>query len=276
MVGLAGCASSNNEQLIKNQLAMDSQQKLEFDRVFFNEIWLWNQNSWRYGIPSNAKRQKEFEVMAAQGYLPAYVALKMFDFEKQTKSPDTAAFKLLRQAADAGDVSSACALIPIWTWNDIDGYPREYHWAAPYVEQGMKEKHFACMTQMALLYQEGLISPPDTNEEKKLLLLSAQAGYTHAFVLLRTKLVGVNQIVVPNLNPAMCWNAAYSLYTPWLSLQWDYYKAAAEGAYPQFNLSTEQRQEIGRLAKKWRERTKSAKDVMDIVNECLILEGGFN
>ncbi len=110
-IGLTGCAKPSNEQLIAKQLALDADKKRQYDHVFFNEIWLWRETSWRYGQPpSGAKRQKEFEAMAEQGYLPAYVALKMFDFEKQTKAPDSAAFALLRQAADAGDVSSACAL----------------------------------------------------------------------------------------------------------------------------------------------------------------------
>jgi uncharacterized membrane protein YwzB len=149
-----GCASTTNEQLVKKQLALGADRRFQFDQVFFNEIWLWNQTSWRYGNPSGAKRQKEFEAMAEQGYLPAYVALKMFDFEKLTKKPDAAAFNLLRQAADAGDVSAACAMMPIWAWNSIDGYPRDYEWSKLYVELGTKAGHFACQEQMAVLYRQ--------------------------------------------------------------------------------------------------------------------------
>ena len=72
----------------------------------------------------------------------------------------------------------------------------------------------------------------------------------------------------------MCWDVAYSLYTPWAAIQWDFYKAAARGAYPQLNLTDEQRAETERLTEKWLGRMKSAKVIMDIVNECLILEGG--
>lgn len=274
-IGLVGCASTNNEQLIKKQFALSAEQKLQYDRVFFNEIWLWNQTSWHYGAaPSGPKRKKEFESMAEQGYLPAYVALKMFDFEKQAKAPDAAAFKLLRQAADAGDVSSACALMPIWAWNDIEGYPREYPWTVPYVEMGTKAGHFACQEQMAVLYRKGIMKPPNAGEERRLLLLAAQAGYTHAFVILSNKAREPSEFSDKNLDRFLCWNAAYYLYTPWAAIPWDYYKAAARGAYPQLGLTDKQRTETAEFTEKWLERMKSAKVIMDIVNECLILEGG--
>lgn len=273
-IGLVGCASTNNEQLIKKQLSLSVEQKLKFDRVFFNEIWFWNQTSWRYGEPpSGQKRQKEFEAMAEQGYLPAYVALKMFDFEKQTKSPDATAFKLLRQAADAGDVSSACALIPIWSWNNIVGYPRKFEWAQRYIEYGTKAGHFACQDQMAELYRKGLaISTPD--EEKRMLLLAAQGGYVRAFILLQSRLEAIDKILVKNLDRSMCWEVARSLYSPFGGISFNYYEAASRGKYPQLGLTDEERIEVGRLAEKWHARMKSAKVIMDIVNECLILEGG--
>lgn len=273
-IGLVGCASTNNEQLVKKQLALSTEQKLKYDRVFFNEIDLWNQTSWRYGAPSGAKRQKEFEAMAEQGYLPAYVALKMFDFEKQTKSPDAAAFKLLRQAADAGDVSSACALIPIWSWNNIEGYPRKLEWAQEYIELGTRAGHFACQVQMAQLYRKGIVQPHHAGEERRLLLLAAQAGYSYAFVGLEASLKVMDKILVKNLDRSLCWEVASFLYTPWPAIYWDYYKAAAEGAYPQLGLTDEERAEVGRLAKKWKHRMEAANGSMDIVNECLILEGG--
>jgi hypothetical protein len=272
--GLSGCVSTSNDLLIKNQLALSAEQKLKFDRVFFNEIDLWNQTSWRYGKPSGAKRQKEFEAMAEQGYLPAYVALKMFDFEEQTKSPDAAAFKLLREAADAGDVSSACALIPIWSWNNIDGYPRKFEWAREYIELGTRAGHFACQVQMAELYRKEIVHPPNTDEERRLLLLAAQAGYSYAFVVLEVSLKAIDKILVKNLDRSLCWEVANSLYTPWPAIYWDYYKAAAGGAYPQLGLTDEERAEVGRLAKKWKSRMATANGSMDIVNECLILEGG--
>lgn len=274
-VALVGCTSTNNEQLIKKQLAISAEQKLKFDQVFFNEIDLWNQTSWRYGAPSGAKRQKEFEAMAKQGYLPAYVALKMFDFENQTKSPDAAAFKLLRQAADAGDVSSACALIPIWSWNNIDGYPRKFEWAQQYIVFGTKAGHFACQEQMAALYRHGIVSPPDAGTERQLLLLAARAGYTHAFVVLLATLQIDNRFVSGNLERAMCWHVASTLYKPFAGIDFEFYEIAASGAYPQLNLSDEQRASVSHLAKKWKRRMQAAKGSMEIVNECLILEGGI-
>lgn len=273
LICLTGCAS-NNELLIKNQLALSDEQKLQFDRVFFNEIWLWDQTSWHYGAtPSGPKRQKEFESMAEQGYLPAYVALKMFDFEKQTKAPDKQAFELLRQAADAGDVSSACALMPIWAWNDIEGYPREYRWTVPYVEMGTKAGHFACQEQMAVLYRKGIVKPLNAGEERRLLLLAAQAGYVHSFVVLFASLQSKDRFVPVNLDRAMCWHVASTLYAPFAGIDFDFYKIAARGAYPQLDLTDEQRVEVGRLAEKWEGRMKAARVIMDIVNECLILEG---
>lgn len=270
---LAGCASTSNEQLIKKQLALSAEKKLQYDRVFFNEIWLWNQTSWRYGQPpSGPKRQKEFEAMAKQGYLPAYVALKMFNFAEQKKAPDAAAFSLLRQAADAGDVSAACALIPIFAWQQIEGYPRELNWAVPYIQQGTKAGHFACQDQMAELYRKRIVSPPNPGEEKRMLLLAAEGGYIRAFMILHSKLEVVDKILLGSLDRSMCWNAAYYLYTPWTATQWDYYEAAARGAYPQLGLTDDQRTEVARLTKKWQGRMESAKVIMDIVDECVILE----
>ncbi len=212
--------------------------------------------------------------MAEQGYLPAYVALKMFDFDKQTKSPDAPAFDLLRQAADAGDVSSACALVPIWAWNDIEGYPRDMTWAVPYIEQGTRSNHFACQEQMSALYRKKIIMPPDADEARQLLLRSAKAGYTHAFEVLLADLRDLDKLEVANLDRAMCWDVAASLYRPLGGINFSFYDAAARGAYPQLHLTTEQRTKVRRLAIKWQDRMKSAKVIMDIVNECLVLEGG--
>ena len=211
--------------------------------------------------------------MAEQGYLPAYVALKMFDFEKQTKSANASAFNLLRQAADAGDVSSSCALLPILAWNDIEGYSRDPGWAAPYVEQGVRAGHFACHEEMAYLYRKHAVTQPDERAERKILLRAAQAGYTRAFVVLRAELIDVDRLNVATLDRAMCWHVAASLYSPFTGINFQYYEAAARGAYPQLHLTTEQRAEVSRLALKWQNRMKAAKVIMDIVDECLVLEG---
>ena len=274
LVGLlVGCAATGNEDSIKKQLALTPEQKLQFDRVFFNEIWLWNQTSWRYGNPpSGPKRQKEFESMAAQGYLPAYVALKMFNFDKKTKRPDKAAFELLRQAADAGDVSSTCALVPIWAWNDIEGYPRDLTWAVSYIERGTAAGHFACLTQMAGLYRKGILVSPGRKEERRLLLMAAEAGDTRAFQSLEVSLLKKDKPWHTDSDRAMCWHVAQTLYSPFTGIDFGFYRAASQGAYPQLELTAEQRAEAQRLADKWEGRMKSAKVIMDIVNECLILE----
>lgn len=270
--GLSGCVSGNNEQLIERQLTLDVQKKRQFDEVFFNEIWLWNQTSRRYGKPSGAKRQIEFEAMAEQGYLPAYVALKMFDFEKPSKSPDAAAFSLLRQAADAGDVSSSCALIPIWAWNNIEGYPRKFEWAQKYIEYGAKEGHFACHELLAALYRKKIVIPPDEGAERRLLLLAAKAGYTHAYIVLMASLQINDRFAEAKFERAMCWDVASTLYRPFAGIDFGFYERAARGSYPQLGLSAEKRAEVGRLAAKWKNRMMAAKSHMDIANECLILE----
>jgi len=272
---LGGCAgTAKEESLIKRQTALTDSQRLEFDRVFFNEIWLWNQTSWRYGEPpSGLKRQKEFESMAAQGYLPAYAALKMFDFEKQTKHPDKAAFELLRRAADVGDVSSTCALVPIWVWNHIDGYPRDLSWAVPYIERGTAAGHFACITQMAELYRKNFVRARNPNAEMRLLLQAAEQGYTYAFGVLKARLyVADDRPWFVDLNRGMCWNSASRLYSPFLGFDTDFFRMAARGAYPQLGLTAEERTEVRLLAEKWESRMKNAKVIMDVVKECLILE----
>lgn len=271
VVLLTGCAGANDATRIEQQLALSPAQKLEYDRVFFNEIWSWNQITWRYGNPSGAKRQKEFEAMAAKGYLPAHVALQMFDFSQGTKSPDAAAFALLRAAADAGDVSSACALLPIWAWNTIPGYPRNFEWAVPYVQQGAAT-HFACQEQLALLYRENVLPAPHPKAERELLMRSAAQGYVHAFLVLRWTLYSKGTPWFVDLDRGFCWGAAEILYAPFPGIDLSYYQAAAEGAYPELGLTQAERDEAGRLVDKWEGRMKSARVIMDVVNECLILE----
>lgn len=274
LVLLSACTPTRaNDDLVSRQLALSAEQKLKFDRVFFNEIWLWNQHSWHYGDPpSGAKRQREFEAMAAQGYLPAHVALQMFDFANQTKHPDKAAFELLRRAADAGDVSSACALVPLWALNDIGGYPRDITWARVYIERGAKAGHFACLVSMAELYRKGIVQPPDSTAERRLLLEAAEQGYSFAWRVLDGTLLGANRFVLRNLDRSMCWHSAITLYAPFGGIDFDFYRLAASGAYPQLDLSEAHRAAIGKLADKWESRMKAAKVIMDIVNECLILE----
>lgn len=268
---LAGCASWSDAEKIQRQLTLSPAQKLDYDRVFFNEIWSWNQTTWRYGDPSGAKRQREFEAMAANGYLPAHVALQMFNFANGTKAPDASAFELLRAAAEAGDISSACALIPIWAWNTIPGYTRSFEWAVPYVQQGAST-HFACQEQLALLYRNKTLSPPSPKTERELLTRSAAQGYVHAFVVLETTLRTDDRRWYVDLDRGLCWAVASKLYSPFASIDLDYYRLVSKGANPQLGLTQAERDEAGRLADKWEGRMKSAQVIMDIVNDCLLLE----
>ncbi len=165
--------------------------------------------------------------------------------------------------------------VPIWAWNDIEGYPRKIDWAKSYIVQGTKAGHYACQLHMAELYRKGVAVPPELGEEKRLMLLAAEAGYTHAFIVLGSFLTETNKILVHNLDRYMCWKVASTLYKPFAGIRFSYYEAAAKGAYPQLGLSEEERVEVARLTKKWQEKMRSAKVIMDIVNECLIMERGI-
>ncbi|MDP1634504.1 MAG: hypothetical protein Q8L69_07455, partial [Gallionellaceae bacterium] len=85
-VFLPGCARADLPPFDHEKAKQLSPEKRrEYDVVFFNEVVVWNMNSNRYGKGVNDSlvgRIAEFRRMAGDGYLPAYVALRLLDIDR--------------------------------------------------------------------------------------------------------------------------------------------------------------------------------------------------
>lgn len=86
---LPGCARADFPPFDHEKAKQLSPEKRRaYDVIFFNEVVVWNMNSNRYGKGVNDSfvgRIAEFRRMAGDGYLPAYVALRLLDIEPAIK-----------------------------------------------------------------------------------------------------------------------------------------------------------------------------------------------
>jgi hypothetical protein len=104
------------------------EKRREYDVIFANEMDIRDSNSNRYideflathpeeeakQIGSHYQRRyEEVSAMAADGYLPAYVALRVLDLRTGRRIEDAAALKMLLDAATQGDLSASCSMFSL-------------------------------------------------------------------------------------------------------------------------------------------------------------------
>lgn len=133
----------------------------EYDVIFANEMDIRDSNSNRYideflathpeeqakQIGSHYQRRyEEVSAMAADGYLPAYVALRLFDIRKGRRIEDVAALKMLMNAGAQGDVSAMCAffVLPLIA-TQIDHVPGFREAREQSMQMGAELKHGRCL-----------------------------------------------------------------------------------------------------------------------------------
>lgn len=198
-----------------------------YDVIFFNEVVVWNMNSNRYGKGIDAPyigRDAEFRRMSADGYLPAYVALRLLDIVRGRELDDPDALAMLLKAAEEGDASAMCAFaaIPI---NSLDeaSYAERSARRVRMVERGFALGHPACLINKAAGYLFGLKPgvPRDIKAAMPLLLESARQGYYGAASSLFGLRYGkalARQFDFTDLSEfkrALCWGRLAEQHTNW-------------------------------------------------------------
>lgn len=133
----------------------------EYDVIFANEMDIWDSNSNRYideflatHPQEQAKqigthyqlRHEEVSAMAANGYLPAYVALRLFDLRHGRHIEDAGALKMLMNAAAQGDVSAMCVLFVLpFNTAQVDSVPGFREAREQSMAKGAELGHGGCL-----------------------------------------------------------------------------------------------------------------------------------
>ncbi|TAN72219.1 MAG: sel1 repeat family protein [Gallionella sp.] len=216
----------------KKAKQLTPEKRREYDVVFFNEVLVWNMNSNRYGpglMDSNIGRDAEFRRMAGDGYLPAYVALRLLDIVRGSERNDPEAVAMLLKAADEGDASAMCAFgaIPINSLEE-SSYAERSARGARMVERGFALGHPACMAYRGGDYLSGNVSaiPKNTKAAMPLLLESARQGYyvaARSLFGLRYGKALARQFDFTDLNElkrALCWGRLAEQHTNWASFDY--------------------------------------------------------
>ena len=212
---VCGCPEGNTAPFDFDKAKnLSPEKRRQYDVVFFNEIAVWDWTSNRYGKNSPAKRKTEFEEMAADGYLPAYVALRLVRFSPKARLNDPEALRMLLDEAKRGDPSAMCAVSAIPSDNSL--WPNEKvrietarQMTIAAAERGQGD--CAASYGRAMLHGDipGIAKNPDKG--LSLLLESAREGYYRA----AQSLFGVRAVKAykhqfdfadqAELRKALCW-----------------------------------------------------------------------
>lgn len=168
--------------------ALKPEKRQKYDLLFFNEMETWNMNSARYGLDGfGKKREQDFRRMAADGYLPAYVSLRIFVFDGGNVNRDEKAYDMLLRASEKGTDSERCALFPILWWAKVgvrdDSFLGKVDQSLleRFLRRGVDQEHFACQYVYATRYLNAEAGFPKNLElAKKYYVQSAAQGYLRA------------------------------------------------------------------------------------------------
>jgi TPR repeat protein len=228
LMPLTGCA---RDELLpfdyEKAKQLSPEKRREYDVIFFNEVAVWNMNSNRYSQAPGApfiERDAEFRRMAADGYLLAYVALRLLDIRRGSERTDPEAVDMLMKAAEEGDASAMCAfgVIPIDPYNERT-YAERSARGLQMVERGLALGHPACMASKGIQYLFGKTSGISQNTifAMPLLFESARQGYyrsANALFSLRYQKSLANQFDFTELfefKRALCWGRLAEQHTNW-------------------------------------------------------------
>lgn len=216
---------------------LSPEKRREYDVIFANEMAIWTSNSNRYideyldthpeeqarlaGFQYK-RRHEELSAMAADGYLPAYAALRLFDIRKGREMKDSVALKLLMDAADKGDVSAMCGMNELpFISTQLEDVPEFSEAQARALTKGANLGHGGCLAnrgvRRALRFSKGSdgITPAiflaDVDGSLPDLFESARQGYYRAHrTLYRTRWMQLEkkdfQLSGPlELERVLCW-----------------------------------------------------------------------
>lgn len=233
LMPLTGCARADLPPFDHEKAKqLTPEKRREYDVIFFNQVEVWNMNSNRYGSDPRASsvgRVAEFRRMAADGYLPAYVALRLLDIEEGRYRNDPEAVAMLEKAAEEGDASAMCAfgVIPIDPYNERT-YAERSARALRMVERGFALGHPACMASKGAQYLFGTVPgvPQDEKTGMPLLIESARQGYyrsAKAIFSLRYQKALTKQFDFTELREfkrALCWGRLAEQHTNWVGFDY--------------------------------------------------------
>jgi hypothetical protein len=211
---------------------LSPEKRRQYDLVFFNEIETWQYNTQRFPGPNaNAQRKAEFQRMADDGYLPAYVAIRLLGIFPAEERIDSEALNMLIREANAGDISAMCAVsrMPItqknWQQKDVVAQKDVREILTRFVRDGARRGHGACEADFGswLLLGNFPGVAEDRNAAMPLLLDSAKQGYflpaSRLFVIRFLKALKKEFDFGDNaeLARALCWGRLAQQHTNWTS-----------------------------------------------------------
>jgi TPR repeat protein len=266
--------------------ALTLEKRQQYDLLFFNEMETWNSNSVRYGLEGfGTKREQDFRRMAANGYLPAYVAVRIFGFEGGYVFSDAKAYEMLLQAAESGTGSERCALFRIrWQargWSKDQSFLENIDQATldRFCRMGVDEGHFGCQYVYAIRYQheqDGF--PKDLALAEKYFIQSAAQGYFPAqrglaYVYRKRGIASAR-----DAERVLCWAALADQHKPgaaFFSAVYDVERAARSKDSPIHEPHA--REKLESLLKEWAPiGGELIPKKIPTVSECLTLEHNAN
>lgn len=259
----------------KKAETLSAEKRSEYDRIFFNEVVIWNMNGNRYGPEpqdSFMGRKTEFKRMAEDGYLPAYVALRLLDLDRGVEVDDPEALKMLMKAGDEGDVSAMCAFMAIPFNRSMMPYEEIRSISRRILERDSAKRHPACMIRIAGSYLWGERGRMDKKAAMPLLLESAKQGYygsARALFSLRFQKALDGQFDFadqPELKRALCWGRLAEQHTN--HTQFDYFLGLLRD-YARAN----ERQDLVKMSKPYDPRHIPITQTVVKPEDCIQLEG---
>lgn len=224
---LTGCARDELPPFdYEKAKQLSPEKRREYDVVFFNQVVVWNMNSNRYGSDPRASsvgRVTEFKRMAADGYLPAYVALRLLDIEHGRERNDPEAVAMLVKAAEEGDASAMCAFSAMPLWKTIPSDEERISLGKKWAEAGAALKHPVCLARKGAGYllhgNQGELK--ESKDAMPFLLETARQGYYRPAYLMFSLRYGralKNQFDFSNIKEfkrTLCWGRLAEQHTNW-------------------------------------------------------------
>jgi hypothetical protein len=237
----------------------------EYDRIFFNEIEIWNKNGRVHDFWS---RERLFREMARDGYEVAGIALEIFKPTRGIVVTSVPAYEKLRSLAGSGDASAMCFLNFAYAKMDSDRIPYRFENELKYVERGLRLGHPDCKYTIATFYGSGAWGYP-RDREKALAMIREVAleGYYVAHVSMFNDYAKdarrFSDLAI--VKRALCWGLLAQQHTNWALF--DHYlndlRAAARAAG---------RDDLWNLAIRWDERLAPTPPPRVTAKDCIAIE----
>jgi hypothetical protein len=225
LVLLIGCSRAELPPFdFEKWKTLSPEKRQQYDVVFFNEMQTWNVNSNRYPPgQSHLERRAEFERMAADGYLPAYVAVRLAGIWPAEERHDPEALQMLLDEAARGDVSAMCAVVVMPIKNSLLTEEDRRNLGLKMMTTAAQRGHGACMGSYGGALLLGNVPGIRSNAQAAMSLLfeSARQGYYVAasrlfYVRQARSFKGEFDFTDRlELERAMCWGRLAEQHTNW-------------------------------------------------------------